>query len=317
MAVFRLVLAMRPGAPTPDDSAVSAPEITVLIPTRAVAARASSLRQALESALCQQEVAARAILLLNGASNEPDLPRALLDDPRVSLLRRATADLPAALQEGVRAVETPWFATLDDDDALLPSALKLRLAALARHAGALVAVSNGYRRHSGENTLHVVGGHDIRRDPLRALLRRNWLLPGSWLCRTTPATRALFDAMPRHLECTYLAVRFAELGMVWIDEPTMIYNVGSPFSASQSRAYVQGQAAALRHILTLPLPTYARREFRARIAASHHRLANVALASGDVTEAWRWHLATLRERRGWRYLPFVRHLVRASLSRQR
>ena len=288
-------------------------EVTVLIPTRAAAERKSSLRQAIESVLCQQDIDARVVVLVNGASAEPDLPRTLLDDPRVSLLRRTVADLPAAFQQGARGVETAWFATLDDDDLLLPGALKVRLAALARHPECVVVVSNGYRRHHGRDTLHVGSSQEIQRDPLRALLRRNWLLPGSWLCRATPETRTLFDAMPRHLECTYLGVRFSELGMVWIDEPTMIYSVGSPVSASQSREYVEGQAAALRKILELGLPAYARRELRVRIVGSHHRLANLALQGGAIGEAWRWHLATLRAPAGWRYLPFMRHLVRASL----
>src|SRR5690606_39306351 len=82
-------------------------DITVLIPTRAAAERRSSLRQAIESVLCQEDVQARAIILVNGAQAEPDLPLALSEDPRVTLLRRTMADLPAAFQEGARAVETP------------------------------------------------------------------------------------------------------------------------------------------------------------------------------------------------------------------
>ena len=37
----------------------------------------------------------------------------------------------------------------------------------------------------------------------------NWLLPGSWLCRTEAAGPKFFDGMPRFLECTYLGLRFA------------------------------------------------------------------------------------------------------------
>src|SRR5690606_16638191 len=126
-------------------------DITVLIPTRAAAERRSSLRQAIESVLCQENVQARAIILVNGAQAEPDLPLALSEDPRVTLLRRTMADLPAAFQEGARAVETPWFATLDDDDLLLPGALKLRHAALARHPERTILVSNGFRRYDGRD----------------------------------------------------------------------------------------------------------------------------------------------------------------------
>lgn len=296
--------------------AADEPEITVLLPTRAAAARASSLRQAIESILCQEGVAVRIFLLLNGATSEPALPRTLIDDPRLTILRRPDADLPAAFQEGVRCVETPWFATLDDDDFLLPGALKLRYEALARHEDRLVVASNGYRREQGRNVRHVGDGEPIRRNPLRALLERNWLLPGSWLCRTTHETRTLFDGMPPYLECTYLAIRFSTLGMIWLDEPTMVYNVNTPLSARQSRAYVEGQADALRQILTLDLPEYARRELRSRIASAHHRRANIALESGELREALRWHLTTLRSPGGWRYLPFVRHLLGAAIAKR-
>jgi hypothetical protein len=289
------------------------PEITVLIPTRGAVERTISLRQAIESVLCQQGVTARVIVLVNGPNADAALPAPVLADPRVTILRRAVADLPAAFQHGARAVDTPWFGTLDDDDLLLPGALKLRHAALERHPECLVATGNGFRHRDGVDTLHVTDARDIRRDPLRALLLRNWLLPGSWLCRTTPVTRALFDEMPRYLECTYLGIRFAALGLTWIDEPTVRYTVGSAVSESHSGLYIEGQAAALRHILRLDLPRYARRDLRARISAAHHRTANIALQDGRIADAWRLHLRTLTAPGGWRYLPLVRHLIRASL----
>jgi hypothetical protein len=294
---------------------VDLPEISVLVPTRGASERVGSLRRSVESVLCQPGVAPRVLLLVNGA-DESAIDPALRSMPRLQVIARAEADLPAAYREGMRNVATPFFATLDDDDELVPGALKVRHAALERHPDVTAVVTNGLRRKHGRDEVHVGNGDAIRRDPLRALLDRNWLLPGSWLCRTTPATRGLFDAMPRHLECTYLALRFAMLGMIWIDDPTVIYQVGSPMSASRSRAYVEGQPDALRQILTLDLPTFARRALLPRIAAAHHRAANFALANGDIGRAWHWHLATLREPSGWRYLPFARHLLRATLQRR-
>ncbi|HUF29889.1 MAG TPA: glycosyltransferase family A protein [Gemmatimonadaceae bacterium] len=291
------------------------PEITVIIPTRAAQERRDSLRGAVESVLCQQHVRARVIVVLNGAPDDPGLARELQDDARVRLLTRSEASLPAALLEGLQHVQTSYFTSLDDDDHLLPGALKLRHAALERHPDLLVAVTNGYRRETAGDVLHVAPGTDIQSDPLRALLERNWMLPGAWLCRTTTQTRGLFTAMPRHLECTYLGARFSALGMVWIETPTVVYIVGSPLSASKSREYIDEQADALRQICALDLPAFARREFRRRIAAALHRSANVALRAGSNRQAWRWHLATLREPTGWRYLPFMRHLIRASITR--
>jgi glycosyltransferase involved in cell wall biosynthesis len=293
------------------------PEITVLVPTRGAPARRASLRRAVESVLCQRHVAPRVLIIVNGAEREPEEVAELRADGRVRAIVRAHADLPAAYREGARAVDTTFFATLDDDDLLLPDALKVRQLALERHPDRLVAVTNGILRKEGTDTIHVRDGAAVRADPLRAMLRRNWLLPGSWLCRTTPETRGLFDAMPRFLECTYLGLRFAMLGMVYVDEPTVIYHVGTPLSESHTAAYVDGQAEALRQILTLDLPPFVRRALRPRVAAAHHRSANRALRSGAVRDAWRWHVATLREVGGWRYLPFARRLIAATIRRRR
>jgi hypothetical protein len=304
------------GIPAKTRQAVTAPqvpEITVLVPTRAAPERRASLRNAVESVLCQRYVAARVLIIVNGAAHEPAEIAALRTDPRVRALVRADADLPAAYREGARAVETPFFATLDDDDLLLPDALKVRYSALERHPDRLVAVTNGILRKEGTDTIHVRDGAAVQADPLQAMLRRNWLLPGSWLCRTTPETLGLFDAMPRFLECTYLGLRFAMLGVVYLDEPTVIYHVGTPLSESHTAAYVEGQAEALRQILALDLPPSVRRALRPRVAAAHHRSANLALRSGAVRDAWRWHVATLRQAGGWRYLPFARRLIAATL----
>lgn len=289
------------------------PDMTVIIPTRGVLERRVSLRRAVESVLCQQDVNARVLIVLNGAPDDHTIDRELLDDIRVRLVTRREADLAAALRDGLQHVETPFFSSLDDDDLLLPGALKLRYTALDRHPDRIVAVTNGYRRTANGDILHITPGTDIQRDPLRALLERNWMLPGSWLCRLTHVTRELFTAMPHHLECTYLGARFSALGMEWIETPTVVYTVGTPYSASQSREFLDGQADALRQIAALDLPAYARHELRRRIPAALHRSAIEAWRNGSIRKAWRWHLATLREPAGWRYLPFMRHLIRTTL----
>jgi glycosyltransferase involved in cell wall biosynthesis len=291
------------------------PRITVIIPTRGLPERMPLLQRAVTSALDQCDVAVSALVIVNGACDDAAVRQALGTDRRIRMVVRAQADLPAALRDGAHAMTTDWFTTLDDDDLLLPGALKLRHSALERHPDRVVVVTNGIRRTRDANAIHVTDGSGISADPLAAMMRRNWLLPGSWLARVTPETRALFDRMPRHLECTYLGIRFATLGMVWLDTPTVVYHVGSPHSLSESREFVDGQAPALRTILTLELPVYVRRELTRRVAAAYHRAANVALRCDALRDAWRFHLATLREPTGWRYLPFMRHLIAASLRR--
>jgi len=287
------------------------------MPTRGLRERAGLLQNAIDSVLGQIGVRAVPLLVLNGAHSCPEVDRALKSDPRLRLITRDEADLPAAMRAGRATVDTPLFATLDDDDLLLPNALALRVEALQSRPDCDAVITNGYRHTDAGDVLNIPAGFDVNSDPLRALLRRNWLLPGSWLCRSDKVGVSLFDGMPRYLECTYLAVRFAtEYRMLWLDTPTVAYRVGSPLAASNSRKYTLGQVDALRRILKLKLPSDVRWQFRARIAAQYHWEANRAWHEGDVREAWRWHATSLLEPGGLRYLPFMRHLLRASWRRR-
>ncbi|MEJ7812386.1 MAG: glycosyltransferase family A protein [Gemmatimonadaceae bacterium] len=295
----------------------SDPAITVIIPTRALRERAGHLRRAIDSVLDQRAVRVVPLVVINGSRRCAEIERSLRADARVRLLTRNEADLPAALRTGREAVDTPFFATLDDDDVLLPGALTLRARALERRPDCAAVVTNGYRRSTAGDVLNIPPGCDVNTDPLRALLNRNWLLPGSWLCRTDAVGIGVFEGMPRYLECTYLAVRFAtEYRMVWLDAPTVVYQVGSPFAESASLEYLVGQVPALRRILALDLPDDVRRQLRARVAVTCHMAAIHFWSDGAVGEAWRWHAASLREHGGWRHLPFTRHLLRAALRRR-
>lgn len=173
-----------------------------------------------------------------------------------------------------------------------------------------VAVTNGYRRRDDVDELHIAADTAVAEDPLRSLLEGNWLLPGSWLCRSATVHEELFEGMPRYLECTYLAARFAtDYRMRWSGRPTVAYRLGSPGAESESRGYVVGQAAALRRILEIPLPADVERDFRRRIAKAYHDAAEYDRRAGDLADAWRWHLASLRSPGGWRFLPYTRHLL--------
>jgi hypothetical protein len=211
-------------------------------------------------------------------------------------------------------VETEWFTALDDDDMLLPNALALRLGALEGRRDCAAVITNGFIRNDDGDRLHMGPDHRVNADPLRAMLEKNWCLPGSWMCRSSMVDVEVFEGMPSFLECTYLAMRIAcEHPIVWLDEPTVVYRVGSPSAESLSRAYVLGQVLALRRIVALNLPEDVRRVFRARIAGAYHAASDHERASGALREAWRWHAASLLQPGGWRYLPFTRHLLRDAL----
>jgi glycosyltransferase involved in cell wall biosynthesis len=291
------------------------PAVSVIVPTMALPVRAGLIRRALESVLSQEGVRPVPIVVVNGGGFDPALVADLERDLRLRVLRRAEPGLPEALAAGLAATDTEWVSALDDDDRLLPGALARRLAELAGDASLDVVVTGGLRSHDGVERPYEVDADAVIRDPLRAFFDRPWLLPGSWLARTEAVRPGLFDGMPRHLECAYLAIRFAaHFRMRYIAEPTVVWYTDSPESASRSLAYRAGQYDAVRALRRLPLPPDARRRLadRARLAA--HQATGAALRRGELGEAWRLHFLTLRTRGGWRHLPYARHLLAATLG---
>lgn len=296
---------------------VADPAVTIIIPTLGLRERAASLQAAIESALGQAGVYATVIVVLNGTDRGAEVERALRDNQRITLLVREMRGLPAALAAGRAIVRTPWFTALDDDDLLLPGALLLRVRALEERADCAAVITNGYIRNGASDVLHVQPDQRVNADPVRAMLERNWLLPGSWLCRSEMVGVSIFEGMPSYLECTYLALRIAsEHPIVWHDTPTVVYHVGSPAAESLSRAYVLGQVKGLRRIMALDLPNDVRRALRSRIAGAYHAAADRERRDGALLEAWRWHVASLLRPSGWRYAFFTRYLLRDALRRR-
>lgn len=287
--------------------------VSVIVPTLGLRERTNLLDGALASVERQTGIEAVLIVVLNGTRACPDVERRLAGDRAVRLIRLDEADLPTALAAGRRAVRTPYFTALDDDDELLPHALDLRVTALEAEPELDLVVTDGIRLFEGEKRPNIGVDGDVDADPLRALLRRNWLLPGSWLCRSERVGPEIFAGMPRYLECTFLAARFS-IGyrLRWIGEPSVLYRVGSPLAETSSRDYVVGQAEALRGILALELPPDVRRGFERRVTAAYHVASEHARRAGRLREAWRWHLKALVERGGWKYLSYSRHLIRSA-----
>ena len=288
-------------------------EVTVLVPTLALRERGDLIHQAVASVLAQEGVEARPLVIVNGERYDAALVRSLKSDPRLIVVHRAEAGIPQALQMGQALVTSPWFGNLDDDDQLLPGALAARVGALLRRPEIDFVVSNGFRCGAEGDTLFIRDVAAVERDPLGTLLEKNWLLPGSWLCRTDAAPADLFEKMPRHLECTYLAVRFATSGkLLVLAEPMVRWSATTPGSARKSVEYRKGQVAALRQILHLPMPRDFRSGMRRKLSAAYHRVSGDCLAAGEIGDAWRWHLASLGEKGGTRYLSYTRRLVTAA-----
>jgi len=206
--------------------------------------------RAIDSVHGQRGVTTIPLIVVNGDVCDAPLVAALHRDARIRIVTTPAADLPGALRLGRSHVDTAFFTALDDDDVLMPTALRVRRDALADRSDHVAVVTNGWRRDAQGDTLHMPSFDAVRRDPLRTLLDRNWLLPGAWLARTEALEDELFASMPRYLECTYLAVCLATTHRTcFLDEPTVAWSVDTPGSLSKSRAYLLGLEAGLQRIL--------------------------------------------------------------------
>jgi glycosyltransferase involved in cell wall biosynthesis len=291
-------------------------DVTVVIPTQARSARAHLLRRAIASVHAQEGVEVCVLAVVNGPSPEPRVLQWLDSQPRCRVLRRKEPGLAGALQAGVQAASTTFVGTLDDDDLLLPGGLALRVDALHAHPEWDAVVTNGLRRSEEGDTIHVEDMAAVARDPLGAVARSNWLLPGAWTGRTERIAGDLLTGMPSNAECTYTALR---LGLYFntgfLAEPTVVWHTTTEGSMSKERSHVLRLPAASERILELPLPPDVRYAFESKRRRTAHHLADVYLHEGELGRAWAWHLKSLVGPGGYRHLWFTRRLIAGLLRR--
>lgn len=292
----------------------SLPEVTVIVPTKALAARTAVIQRALDSIRSQQGVRTVAVIVVNGSEKDPSLVDMLKSSSSVQMIETSDAGIPNALRIGRDAVTTEWFTSLDDDDLILPDGLTARVEALQANDGCNTVITNSLRRHGDQEEIDVPDMTKVEHAPLDYLGKRNWLRPGAWLCRTERIPSAFFDHMPPALECTYLVIRFVlNGGVCFLDRPTIAHYTDTDGSETKLDHYPISVADALLQIRGLPLPADTRRWIDRKISSAHHSVADLKLKEGDLNEAWRRHVLSLRHRTGWRHLSFTRRLLAATL----
>jgi glycosyltransferase involved in cell wall biosynthesis len=291
-----------------------ASDISIIIPTMASRERAISLVRAIETVVSQHGARGIPLVVVNGTSGEPEVLEHLRRRVDIRLAVLQEANLPAALYAGRTMVDTPYFAMLDDDDELLPGALRTRLEALEAAPGADVVVTNGVLSGCGRSELSIRDFDRVRTDPLRALLVNHWLPPCAGFFRTSAVATEFFAGIPRYREWTYLALRLAlALRITFVEQPTFVYHTDTPGSLSKSRAYCLAGPSAVARMLELPLPDDVRSALRVRLAGDMHSASERERLDGNYRAAWWWHCKTLVQPSGWRYLPYGCQLLRGSL----
>lgn len=284
--------------------------VRVLIATVASGERAACVLRALESLRAQAPIEAQPIVIVNGDSADAALVREIERFPGVTLLRREEPNLPRALAAGRRLVDTPFFAQLDDDDELLPGALAMRLERITRPDQPDAVITNGIIRGGSRERFSMPDAAAVERDPLGTLMDCNWMLPGSALFRSATVSDAVFEATPRFLEWTYIALLLASRYQIaLLPAATVVHYEGHPFSVDRSPGCTLGRPAAFDAALELELPAAVKRRLRAKRSAAWHAAAEAWRLDGNLRQAWAAHLRSITGPGGWRYLAYGRHLL--------
>jgi glycosyltransferase involved in cell wall biosynthesis len=191
---------------------VAPPTVTVVIPTHD---RRALLTQTLRTVLAQRGVAVHVVVVDDGSSDDTAAAVRGLADPRVVLVRNATArGVSAARNQGIAAATGDWVAFLDDDDLWSPDKLRTQLDALhASDAGfaysAVVAID---RERRATRALPLP-----RPEELMRLQLRQSVLPagGSNVIVRTELLRMLggFDEQLYHLADWDLWIRLADTAL--------------------------------------------------------------------------------------------------------
>jgi glycosyltransferase involved in cell wall biosynthesis len=300
---------------TMSDSARDGVLISVIIPTTCEEGRWASLQRAIASVGTQQGVEVRMIVVVNGDRVAPHCLSQLRAMPNMTVLNQALGSAPLAQRLGRQAVQTEYFCFLDDDDEYLPGGLWHRVQPMLADASLAFTASNGYRALDGRDRLAVQRSSAIATGPLEALCDENWLSSCGGLYRSAAVGADYFDNPAPFYEWTYLAYKLARaLPMAWVDAPTFRIN-DTPSSLSKSGAFRASEAQVLERILALGLPETAARPLRLKIGRTYHGLASESIDQGRPGPAWRYHIKSLRQPGGWRYLLYTRKLLAMALAK--
>lgn len=241
--------------------------VTAIVPTLARSERFECLQRAIASlrASVGEPERLHIVVVINGHVAD-DRVVAWLDEQALEVLRISEGSAPLAQLAGRRAVRSPYFCFLDDDDEYLLGAIDQRLAALSAAPTAGLVVTNGWRNVNGQDQLAFESLARAASDPLRALFSENWMASCSGLFRSEVVGASHFETPPHYLEWTWLAWRIsrANLDILFLDAPSFRIH-DSPASESKSRAYDDAHVDLYKRMLADTPPSDIARMIRRRM----------------------------------------------------
>ena len=138
-------------------------------------------------------------------------------------------------------------------------------------------ITNGVIRNGARERFSMPDAEAVARDPLWAMMERNWLLPGSALFRAAAIGEEVFAGTPSYLEWTYIGLLLASRHRIAVlPEPTVVHYEGHAFSMDRSRACALGRPLAFAAMLQLDLPPALKQRLRVKRGAAWHTASEVA-----------------------------------------
>jgi hypothetical protein len=285
--------------------------IDVLIVSLCKAERRNSILRALESVVSQEGVSATPVIVVNGDRFDPVLFEQLKARRDIRVLYQPEPSIFLARRLARERCRTPFFAMLDDDDELLPGALRTRLRPLLDDPALDVVVTNGYLINGTREGFMLDSVESIQNDPPGALMSGNWLATASGLFRASSITPEYFDPTLQSNDMTFLAFQIGlKKSIRFLDVPTY----RKQYSADSISLTVEWSLPAsntLERMLQFDMPADVRRKLRRKLGHHLHDLSTYYLGEGNMAAAWRCHLASLKQPDGvHHYALYTRKLIR-------
>ena len=139
---WRRKAAARSSAEEPRSAGAPLVAIEVLIVSLCLAERRTAILRALETIVSQEGVKATPVIVVNGKRYDPALFEELKARSDLRVIYQEEPSIFLARRLAREKLEAPFFAMLDDDDELLPGALKARLEPLLKDPSLDVVVGN-------------------------------------------------------------------------------------------------------------------------------------------------------------------------------
>lgn len=284
--------------------------ITVIICTLGTKERENQLFRSIESILSQDHVCAKPLVVLNGNKYSKAVYRRLTNNKNITLLKTEVAGLKTSRILGRKNVDSDYFCFLDDDDEILPDALKTRLDPFLEDSTIDVVSTNGLRQDRGiKRKIHEkMPTHD---DLAFSALTKIWLNSASALFKTASVPLSIHQQAPEMFEWTYIALKLSiDKKIILLNDITYIIHMGADQQMTNSIEYFRKEYISIDLMLCLPISKTALRTLKNKRHSTLHALAFWELQNGNYLKAWEFHLSSLTYKSFCEYILSTRHFFK-------